>query len=413
VTSPAGLRSCPRCGSKLAVRIPEGRDCAECESVDAWGLHQSPGQRLVIDADEIAAVEARLRRDDEHRVSPWSARGVIAMSLAVVLAVGVAVAANDLRTPIELGPLEAIFERLSSQSYLAAATSLACLAGGIVALIRLRRGRLFRSVPVLAVASVTIVVGIVGLGMGLHGILGSRGLVGWDHLAVPALPSELEFDSPASIIMPATVVVIATDGSGDSRRPMVGSGVVMGGTRSRAWIVTSRHVAAPMVAVGSFLDVAELAPVYVLFADGREATGVVEWVADPPVDVAMLAVEIDDPPAGVELFDQLDRVDQYTPVVFVPNPLRDGWRTHEGVIVSREDRQTSGGDLRLFVSDLPVQPGDSGGGLFTDDGRLIGINTWAFEGAGGPMGISLSATTMSQIARMAQDARQRHEETGR
>jgi S1-C subfamily serine protease len=66
--------------------------------------------------------------------------------------------------------------------------------------------------------------------------------------------------------------------------------------------------------------------------------------------------------------------------------------------VRRERHETPAGAFSLLFTDLPVQPGDSGSGLFDAFGRLIGLNTWTRVGPGGPQGISLPSDTMRAIA---------------
>ena len=56
------------------------------------------------------------------------------------------------------------------------------------------------------------------------------------------------------------------------------------------------------------------------------------------------------------------------------------------------------GVFSLLFTDLPVQPGDRGGGLFDAFGRLIGPNTWTHVGPNGPEGISLSCNILRSIA---------------
>src|SRR5262249_49670558 len=42
-------------------------------------------------------------------------------------------------------------------------------------------------------------------------------------------------------------------------------------------------------------------------------------------------------------------------------------------------RQTEGGSIQLIQTSAPISPGSSGGGLFDQDGRLVGITTFFVE----------------------------------
>ena len=82
---------------------------------------------------------------------------------------------------------------------------------------------------------------------------------------------------------------------------------------------------------------------------------------------------------------------------FVPNPFRSGWMVHHGKVLKRESHRTPAGEYSLIYTSLPVQPGDSGTGLFDSLGRLVGLNTWTHIEEGGPKGISLPSNTMERI----------------
>ena len=50
-----------------------------------------------------------------------------------------------------------------------------------------------------------------------------------------------------------------------------------------------------------------------------------------------------------------------------------------------------------MITDLPLQPGDSGSGLFDSENRLIGLNTWIERNDRSSLGISLPSDTMARI----------------
>ena len=85
----------------------------------------------------------------------------------------------------------------------------------------------------------------------------------------------------------------------------------------------------------------------------------------------------------------------------MPNPFRDGWLQHRGTVSGRRAHMTPAGRFSLVLTDLPLQPGDSGSGLFDTRNRLIGLNTWKVGDADRTwLGISLPSDTMKKITDM-------------
>ena len=70
------------------------------------------------------------------------------------------------------------------------------------------------------------------------------------------------------------------------------------------------------------------------------------------------------------------------PVLTVGNPFGERDSVSFGII-SHRDRIIDLDLDRHIQTDAAINPGNSGGGLFDMKGRLIGINTWGYRGAGG------------------------------
>ncbi len=122
------------------------------------------------------------------------------------------------------------------------------------------------------------------------------------------------------------------------------------------------------------------------------------WAARPPLDVALIAVDIADPPPAVTVSRSAETVEEGTTVLFVPNPFRRGWLQHHGRVSGRRAHVTPAGRFSLVLTDLPLQPGDSGSGLFDSQNRLIGLNTWKMGSEDRTwLGISLPSDTMERI----------------
>jgi serine protease Do len=274
----------------------------------------------------------------------------------------------------------------------------------LIALARLRRTRHFRRLAVLAPALLAACLGLVTAGFGGLGVLGSIGF-SLRHATMPVNEAIGEASPTVARIMSATAVVIAPmERDGDGKSPALGSAAVIATEGNRAWLLTNSHVAMPYAAVASWRHASNAHPVWVQFSDGRSAVARVAWTARPPLDVAVLEVEVADPPAPVQVAPDSTALGEGAAVTFVPLPYRDGWMVHHGLVLKREEHLTPAGPYSLLFTSLPVQPGDSGSGLFDDDGRLVGINTWTRIAAGRPpQGISLPSETMRTIVSAIED----------
>jgi S1-C subfamily serine protease len=261
----------------------------------------------------------------------------------------------------------------------------------------LRRGRHFHRRVFLVAHLVAVFAGGAAAVVGALHWYGISGALSMRHLTMPAFTAGGYQSVHFERIAAATAVIVAPDQDGDARSPGVGTGAIIGRDRDRAWIVTCSHVAMPYAAVASWRDPGAAMPVWVQLHDGRSARGTITWAAPPPLDVALVEVRIANPPAPIEISRATDTLETGAPVMFVPNPYREGWMIHHGEIEKRRMHRTPAGPYSLLYTTLPVQPGDSGSGLFDSRGMLIGLNTWARFDAGGSRGISLPSETLQAL----------------
>ena len=150
-------------------------------------------------------------------------------------------------------------------------------------------------------------------------------------------------------------------------------------------IVTNNHVVGNATSISVTLD------------DGTE------WPAkmighDPRTDVAVIKVD-----AGKKLpFIQLGNSDEVRPgewVVAMGNPFGLGGTVTAG-IVSARGRDIGAGPYDSFIQvDAPINQGNSGGPLFTQDGKVVGVNTAILSPTGGSVGIgfAIPANTVKAI----------------
>ncbi|MFC1582718.1 trypsin-like peptidase domain-containing protein [Planctomycetota bacterium] len=153
-----------------------------------------------------------------------------------------------------------------------------------------------------------------------------------------------------------------------------GSGVIVRLEKNRAYIMTNKHVIDMLDP-----DEDESPEISITLYNGEESTGKIEWLAPDSVDIALISCEV-------------LTLDKYRPVrlekgtaqpsqrVFaIGNPMNLFWSYTEGVISSVRKQQSGAVTIDVYQTQTPINQGNSGGGLYTMDGVLVGINTWTLN----------------------------------
>ncbi len=152
-----------------------------------------------------------------------------------------------------------------------------------------------------------------------------------------------------------------------------GSGFIIG---ADGIIVTNNHVVKDATKVTVTLD------------DGTELQAKVVG-RDPRTDIAVLKVTTDRKLPYIELGQSRD-VKPGEWVVAMGNPFGLGGTVTAG-IVSAVSRDIGSGPYDQFIQvDAPINRGNSGGPLFTQDGKVIGMNTAIYSPSGGSVGIGFA-----------------------
>lgn len=161
-----------------------------------------------------------------------------------------------------------------------------------------------------------------------------------------------------------------------------GSGFVVD---AQGYIVTNNHV----------IDEAD--EIMVTFQDGTRLEATLAG-RDPKTDLALLKVEPKKPLSAVELGDS-DRARVGDWVIAIGNPFGLGGTATAGIISARgRDIQSGPYDDYLQV-DAPINQGNSGGPIFDEGGRVIGVNTMIYSPNGGSVGIgfAIPASTVAHV----------------
>jgi S1-C subfamily serine protease len=155
-----------------------------------------------------------------------------------------------------------------------------------------------------------------------------------------------------------------------------GSGVILGYTDKGCLILTNRHVADPSFSPNVSLPVRRSGTITAYFWDGSCDKARLWWTAPDGADLAVLATGTD--AESVPLF---DAAPPKPPVVgekvfAVGNPHDLGWSYTEGAVSGIREMGKGPVRLRLYQTQAPINEGNSGGGLYTTDGTLVGIVAW-------------------------------------
>ncbi|MBO4501706.1 MAG: trypsin-like peptidase domain-containing protein [Clostridia bacterium] len=163
-----------------------------------------------------------------------------------------------------------------------------------------------------------------------------------------------------------------------------GSGVII---TEDGYIVTNDHV------------VAGASSIKVRLHDGTECTASLVGT-DSQTDVAV--IKIDKTGLSAAVLGDPDALEVGDPVVAIGNPLGTlGGTVTEGIISALErDVSIDGKYMTLLQHSAPVNPGNSGGGLFNASGQLIGIvnakySDTSYEG----LGFAIPLTTALPVVR--------------
>ncbi len=168
----------------------------------------------------------------------------------------------------------------------------------------------------------------------------------------------------------------------EGERPgaVLGSGFIID---AGGWVVTNYHV------------VAEATGIAVVFQDGSRRPARLAG-ADPATDLAVLKVDADQPLPMVEWGDS-DAASVGDWVLAIGNPFGLGGTVTAGILSARARDIQQGPYDEYLQTDAPINRGNSGGPLFTLDGRVIGINAAIYSPTGGSVGIAFAIP--SNVAR--------------
>lgn len=199
-----------------------------------------------------------------------------------------------------------------------------------------------------------------------------------EHQGAPT-PIETKADltyvrEPIRTALAANVFIGGVGGGGS----WVGSGVVVRRAADGIYVLTNHHVVDPRFSEHGRAEPPS-AQVSVCFYTGERAPGQAVWVAPHGVDLAVLrcAGRVTAPELGVSALDAATDADLAPgeDVFAIGNPEGLSWSYTRGALSAVRRTELNGFDTELVQTDTPINQGNSGGGLYAQSGRLIGINS--------------------------------------
>lgn len=141
------------------------------------------------------------------------------------------------------------------------------------------------------------------------------------------------------------------------------------------YLLTNHHV------------VEDASKVTIMLNDRREIDAKVVG-SDERTDVALLKVEGNNfPSLSVGNIDQL-KVGQ--PVLAIGSPFGFDYSASAGIVSAKSRNMMGETSVPFIQTDVALNPGNSGGPLFNQQGQVVGVNSRIFSGTGGYMGLSFS-----------------------
>ena len=107
--------------------------------------------------------------------------------------------------------------------------------------------------------------------------------------------------------------------------------------------------------------------------------GKVQWVAPDGIDLAIVSVAL--PAMTIEAADcsRMDPLQIGERVFAIGNPFGFGWTQTPGEISQLRVQKKAARLVELVQTSAAINQGNSGGGLYDHDGKLIGITTWSSD----------------------------------
>jgi S1-C subfamily serine protease len=233
----------------------------------------------------------------------------------------------------------------------------------------------------LAALSLGLVDAVVWLGVvGL--VVSGGGTTSSEDIFLPLYPDLEALESAPAPIQRALKANVCLSVRHRSRWPFfgadsfIGSGVVIGSKRGESMILTNRHLVDPSYGGDGPPTATDSVSITASFYDGTNKPSKVWWVAGNGIDLALVTTAAGDWSGADMIFSAGENPVIGDRVFAVGNPHEFNWSYTEGVISSIRRQALGPVSLRILQTQAPINTGNSGGGLYSVKGDLLGVVTW-------------------------------------
>ncbi len=170
--------------------------------------------------------------------------------------------------------------------------------------------------------------------------------------------------------------------SGFGLSESMGSGVVVKNKESKTYIITNVHVLTGGSMVASLDEAKRKARnLSVTFYNAETKEAEILWVAPEGIDLALICCETPENYTSSVKIGSANDIKMGEKVFAIGNPMGLDWTYTEGVVSSFRNREIGKYEISVIQIQTPLNHGNSGGGLYSEKGNLVGINTWIYEKA--------------------------------
>jgi S1-C subfamily serine protease len=160
-----------------------------------------------------------------------------------------------------------------------------------------------------------------------------------------------------------------------------GSGIILGKHEGQFLILTNRHVVDPSFSTQEPEREDPRNFITAYFHDGSSRKAYVWWTAPHGLDLALVGTGPDPSAIPIPEYKAKRDVEIGDKVFAVGNPHELSWTYTEGAISGVREATKGPLQLRVIQTQAPINQGNSGGGLYSEDGTLIGIVSWTKDKA--------------------------------
>ncbi len=155
----------------------------------------------------------------------------------------------------------------------------------------------------------------------------------------------------------------------------LGSGIVVGEDSSRYLVLTNRHVVDAGFEDSSDKAFRDPGGIQVQYHNGVTTSAIVEWTAPHGVDLVRLSCRKEGVTVTTAPIDPAKTPRIGEEVFAVGNPEGLDWTYTRGYVSAFRTMPVGGFTVDLIQTQTPLNPGNSGGGLYDAAGNLVGVNT--------------------------------------